>query len=62
MSAEKLNEYAKALVALAGAIAVTVTAVAEGLGDLQGAVTALVGVLTAAGVYRVPNREPEPRD
>lgn len=50
----------KALVAIGALIAALVTALADGQLDPSEAVNAVLALLAAAGVYLVPNAEPEP--
>lgn len=47
-----VSRYAKFIVALCGAVSV---AVADGIFDANDGVTIALAVLTALGVYRVPN-------
>lgn len=56
---EKVQEYAKAVVAVLGAVVLAATALADGVQELADVVTALLATLTAAGVYAVPNKDPD---
>jgi hypothetical protein len=52
------NPYAKAIAAIVGAIAVAVIQVVGADTTAGQVATVIVAVLTALGVYAVPNREP----
>lgn len=47
--------YRKVIVAICGALSVAIT---DGIFDTSDVMTVAIAVLTAAGVYRVPNDDP----
>lgn len=53
---ERLEGSAKAVTALVGAVAAVGVAFAEGLAGVQTAAGEVVPLLTALGVYIIPNR------
>lgn len=59
---ERLEGSAKALTALLGAVTAVGVAVAEGLAGVQTAASEVVPLLTALGVYIVPNRAADGSD
>lgn len=57
MSAEKIQEVAKAVVAFLGSLVIIITALIEGIESAADGLTALAAVSIPLGVYAVPNKK-----
>ncbi|MCA1799969.1 MAG: hypothetical protein LC650_01565 [Actinobacteria bacterium] len=59
MSVEKVQEVAKAIIAVLGTIVIVIAAIVEGVESFADALTVVAALGIPVGVYAVPNKKVE---